>query len=115
MFCHTLSKENTHTKGSAISTKLGQNVCDHKISDEFDYGFNPTKTELFALEFAKLAESDFVYTLASINVDQLVPNIVTMCMTVRSWIKWIKSDSNIWSYLPLNKEKLFNSFLKDKF
>ena len=22
-----------------ISTKLGQNVCDHKISDEFDYGF----------------------------------------------------------------------------
>ena len=26
--------------------------------------------ELFALEFAKIAESDFVYTLASTNVDQ---------------------------------------------
>ena len=28
------------------------------------------KTELFALEFAKIAESDFVYTLACTNVDQ---------------------------------------------
>ena len=27
-------------------------------------------SELFALEFAKIAESDFVYTLASSNVDQ---------------------------------------------
>ena len=28
------------------------------------------QSELFALEFAKIAESDFVYTLASTNVDQ---------------------------------------------
>ena len=27
-----------------ISTKLGQNVCDHKMSDEFDYGFNRSRT-----------------------------------------------------------------------
>ena len=27
-------------------------------------------SELFALEFAKIAESDIVYTLASTNVDQ---------------------------------------------
>ena len=27
-----------------ISTKLGQNVYDHKISDEFDYGCNQTRT-----------------------------------------------------------------------
>ena len=26
--------------------------------------------ELFALEFGKIAESDFVYTLASTNIDQ---------------------------------------------
>ena len=26
-----------------IRTKLGQNVCDHKISDEFDYGSNRTR------------------------------------------------------------------------
>ena len=30
-------------KYQPISTKLGQNVCDHKISDELDYGFNRTK------------------------------------------------------------------------
>ena len=39
-------------------------------------GFNLTRTELFALEFAKVAESDFVYALASTNVDQLVPNYI---------------------------------------
>ena len=27
-----------------ISTKLGQNVYDHKISDEFYYGCNQTRT-----------------------------------------------------------------------
>ena len=35
-------------------------------------------SELFALEFAKIAESYFVYTLASTNVDQCVPNMVTI-------------------------------------
>ena len=30
----------------------------------------PELFELFALEFAKIAESDFVYTLASTNLDQ---------------------------------------------
>ena len=29
--------------------------------------------ELFALEFGKIAESDFVYTLASTNIDQSTP------------------------------------------
>ena len=46
-------------------------------------------SELFALEFAKIAESDFVYTLASTNVDQRVPNMVTICMTMRSWMRSI--------------------------
>ena len=41
-------------------------------------------SKLFTLEFAKIAESDFVFTLASTNVDQLVPNMVTMYMTMRS-------------------------------
>ena len=31
-------------KYEPISTKLGQNVCDHKTSDEFDYGSNWTRT-----------------------------------------------------------------------
>ena len=46
-------------------------------------------SELFALEFAKNAESDFVYTLASTNVDQLVPNMVTIFMPMRSWMSSI--------------------------
>ena len=42
--------------------------------------------ELFALEFGKIAESDFVYTLASTNIDQSAPNLVIMYMymTIRS-------------------------------
>ena len=46
-------------------------------------------SELFALEFAKIAEYDFVYTLASTNVHQLVPNMVTIYMTLRSWMSLI--------------------------
>ena len=49
----------------------------------------PELPELFALEFAKIAESDFVYTLASTNVDQRVPNMVTIYMTLRSWMSSI--------------------------
>ena len=40
--------------------------------------------ELFTLEFGKIAESDFVYTLASTNIDQSAPNMVKMYMTIRS-------------------------------
>ena len=46
-------------------------------------------TELFALEFGKIAESDFVYTLASTNIDQSAPNLVKMYMTIRSQMSFI--------------------------
>ena len=45
--------------------------------------------ELFALEFGKIAESDFVYTQGSTNVDQSAPNLVKMYMTIRSWMSSI--------------------------
>ena len=45
--------------------------------------------ELFALEFGKIAESDFVYTLASTNIDQSTPNLVKMYVTIRSRMSWI--------------------------
>ena len=32
------------------------------------------RPELFVLEFRKIAESDFVYTLASTNINQSAPN-----------------------------------------
>ena len=42
------------------------------------------RPELFALEFGKIAKSDFVYTLASTNIDQSAPNLVKIYMTIRS-------------------------------
>ena len=45
--------------------------------------------ELFALEFGKIAESDFVYTLASTNINQSAPNLVKMYVTIRSWMSLI--------------------------
>ena len=45
--------------------------------------------ELFALEFGKIAESDFVYTLASTNIDQSTPNLVKMYVIIRSQISSI--------------------------
>ena len=44
----------------------------------------PEHPELFALEFGKIAESDFIYTLVSTNIDQSAPNLVKMYMTLRS-------------------------------
>ena len=41
----------------------------------------PEQLELFALEFGKTAAFDFVYSLASTNINQSAPNLVTMYMT----------------------------------
>ena len=40
--------------------------------------------ELFVLEFGKIVESDFVYTLSSTNINQSAPNLVKMYVTIRS-------------------------------
>ena len=45
--------------------------------------------ELFALEFGKIAESDFVYTLASTNINQSALHLVKMYVTIRSWMSSI--------------------------
>ena len=44
----------------------------------------PENPELFALEFGKIAEIDFVYTLVSPNINQSAPNLVKMYVTIRS-------------------------------
>ena len=54
---------------SQMSSILGQIESEHP--------------KLFALEFGKIAESDFVYTLASTNIDQSTPNLVKMNVTIR--------------------------------
>ena len=45
--------------------------------------------ELFALEFGKIAESEFVYTVASTNINQSAPDLVRMYVTIRSWMSSI--------------------------
>ena len=42
----------------------------------------PEQVELFAVEFGKIATFDSVYSLASININQSVPNLVTMNMSI---------------------------------
>ena len=139
-FVYTLASTNIN---HAISTKLGENVCDYKVLDEFNYGsigpelselsalelenfpyltlftlasanidqsvpnlaticlpirsrmsliikqLKPEHSEVFAFEFGKIAETDFVYTLASTNINQSAPNLVKMYVTIRSWMSSI--------------------------
>ena len=49
----------------------------------------PEYLELFALEFGKIAENDFVYTLSSTNINQSAPNLVKVYMTIRSQMSLI--------------------------
>ena len=49
----------------------------------------PEHLELFAVEFGKIAECDFVYILASTNVDQSAQNLVKMYVTIKSQMSLI--------------------------
>ena len=49
----------------------------------------PEHMELFALEYRKIAENNFVYTLSSTNINQSAPNLVEVYMTIRSWMSVI--------------------------
>ena len=62
------------------------------------------RPELFALDFGKIAESDFVYTLASTNIDHSTPNLVKMYVTIRLQMSSIMDlvRPELLSYLPLN-------------
>ena len=45
--------------------------------------------ELLPFDFGKFAENDCVYTLDSTNIVQSAPNLVKMCVTIRSRMSWI--------------------------
>ena len=60
---------------SQMSSTMGQIKLEHP--------------ESFAHEFGKIAESDFVYTLASTNIDQSAPNLVKLYVIIRSRISSI--------------------------
>ena len=90
-----------------INTKLGQNVCDHKVSDEFDYGLNPMRTVgVICPWIRKFAVFGFVYTLASANIDQSVPNLATIFQPIRSQMslimKQIKPSGVIYPWIWKN-------------
>ena len=70
--------------------------------------------ELFAFELGKIAAFDFVYSLASTNINQSAPNLVTMYMNIRSQMSLIMGqvilDQSVLS--ALEKENLnFSSLL----
>ena len=44
----------------------------------------PKQLEFLVLNCEKFAAFDFVYSLTSININQSVPNLVTMNMNIRS-------------------------------
>ena len=44
----------------------------------------PEHSELYALEFGKIAEYYIVYTLSSTNINQSSPNLVKMYVIIRS-------------------------------
>ena len=49
----------------------------------------PEQLELFVLELGKIAAFDFVYYLASTNINQSAPNLVTMYMSIMSQMSLI--------------------------
>ena len=80
-FVYTLASANIEK----INIKLGQNVCDNKTLEEFNYGSNRTRTVWVICPWIwKFAIFDFVYTLASANIDQPVANLATIYMPIKS-------------------------------
>ena len=56
----------------------------------------PEHPELFTLEFGKIAEYDFVYTLSSSNIDQSAPNFPVYYLQIltnqhQTWSKFMWS------------------------
>ena len=83
---------------SRMSSILGQIESEHP--------------ELFAFEFGKIVKSDFVYTLASTNIDQSTPNLAKMYVTIRlrmsSIMDLIRPELNELSALELENFSIFD-------
>ena len=67
----------------------------------------PEQLELFVLELGKIAAFVFVYFLASTNINQSTPNLVTMYMSIRSQRSLIMGqvirDQSVLSALEIEK------------
>ena len=85
-FVYTLASTNINQSApNLVKTYV---IIRSRMSSIIDL-IEPELSELFALAFANFAESDFLYTLGSTNVDQLQPNMVTQYITMRSWMRLI--------------------------
>ena len=70
LLVNTVASTNIN-QSSPNLVKFGQNVYDHKSSDEFYNETNRTRTvQVICPWIWKFAMFDFVYTLASANIDQ---------------------------------------------
>ena len=69
--------------------------------------FGSEQLELFALELGKNAAFNFVYTLASTDINQSAPNLVTMYMNLRFQMSLIMGqvipDQSVLSALEIEK------------
>ena len=69
--------------------------------------FGPEQLELFALELGKIAAFDFIYSLASTNINQSALNLVTMYMSIRSQMSLVMGqvipDQSVLSALEIEK------------
>ena len=76
----------------------------------------PDQLELFALELGKIAAFDFVYFLASTNINQSTPNLVTMYMSIKSQMSLIMGqvipDQSVLSALEIEKLNFNSLFLE---
>ena len=71
----------------------------------------PGHLELFAFELEKIAEFDFVYTQKSTNINQSVPNLVKMYVTIRSWMSYTTDLIRI-EHLQISALELENCYKK---
>ena len=78
----------------------------------------PEQLQLFALVLGKIAAFDFVYSLASTNINQSAPNLVTMYMSIRSLmsliLRQVIPDQSVLSALEIEKlnfSSLFGIYL----
>ena len=67
----------------------------------------PELSRVICPRMRKFALFEFVYILAYANIDQLVPDLATIYMPIRSQMSLIKGqiEPEHQSYLPLNFEK----------
>ena len=93
-FVYTLASTNVYTLASTNNNQSAPNLVRMYVTIRswmrsiMDL-IGPEPSELFPLEFAKIAESDLFTPKHFTNADQLVPNMVTVCMTIKSWMSLI--------------------------